>query len=119
MAASRSRFVLPCLEMRKIRTHFKTQDSDVTKEIKIYPAIGDKLENVDGWFRVTIRFPLSPTYRDIEQTRAYTPQSLIGNAGGYVGLFIGCAIYDLPSLLMMAYTKITRFFSALKQYAPK
>ena len=38
-------------------------------------------------------------YLEIEQTREYTMYSLIGEAGGYVGLFLGYAILQLPGLL--------------------
>ena len=37
------------------------------------------------------------TYMEITQTRAYDGQSLIGNAGGYVGLFLGVALIQLPT----------------------
>ena len=39
------------------------------------------------------------TYMEITQTRAYDGQSLIGNAGGYVGLFLGVALIQLPLAL--------------------
>ena len=37
------------------------------------------------------------TYMEITQIRAYDGQSLIGNAGGYVGLFLGVALIQLPT----------------------
>ena len=39
------------------------------------------------------------TFMDITQNRAYDGQSLIGNAGGYVGLFLGVALIQLPLAL--------------------
>ena len=36
-------------------------------------------------------------YMEIMQIRAYDGQSLIGNAGGYVGLFLGVALIQLPA----------------------
>ena len=41
-----------------------------------------------------------PTYMEITQIRAYDGQSLIGNAGGYVGLFLGVALIQLPSAIL-------------------
>ena len=38
-------------------------------------------------------------YMEINQNRAYDGQSLIGNAGGYVGLFLGVALIQLPLAL--------------------
>ena len=39
------------------------------------------------------------TYMEITQNRAYDGQNLIGNAGGYVGLFLGVALIQLPLAL--------------------
>ena len=46
------------------------------------------------------------TFTEIEQIRAYNFQSLIGNAGGYVGLFLGAAISQIPSAIL----RIKRYF---------
>ena len=45
----------------------------------------------------------SQEYKEIRQVRAYDTQSLIGNAGGYIGLFLGYALRELPSFLLFAY----------------
>ena len=111
MFESRSKFGSPCIELRKLHTDSYSWKADVIMENNEYPGIGEKLNNVNSWIRVTIRFPEN-TYKDIQQTRAYTVQSFIGNSGGYFGLFVGCAIYDLPSLWMVAYRAISRFLSA-------
>ena len=42
------------------------------------------------------------TYMEVIQSRAYDGQSLIGNAGGYVGLFLGVALVQLPSAVVGA-----------------
>ena len=55
------------------------------------PYIG----NVSGVFEVKMRFE-DEQFMLIEQTRGYDIQSLIGNSGGYLGLFLGCAILQLP-----------------------
>ena len=47
------------------------------------------------------------TYMEVVQSRAYDGQSLIGNAGGYVGLFLGVALVQLPSAIVGA-VKIVR-----------
>ena len=41
----------------------------------------------------------SQEYKEIEQVRAYDVQSLVGNVGGYMGLFLGYAILHFPKLL--------------------
>ena len=45
----------------------------------------------------------SQEYKEIRQVRAYDAQSLIGNAGGYIGLFLGCALRELPSFMLIVY----------------
>ena len=47
-------------------------------------------------------------FRDIVQTKSYTFEGLVGNVGGYIGLFLGCAIVQLPNLLMTMFRKIKK-----------
>ena len=46
---------------------------------------------------------LSGHFKEIKQIRAYNVQSLIGNAGGYIGLFLGYTLKEMPSFLKMIY----------------
>ena len=46
---------------------------------------------------------LSGHFKEIKQIRAYNVQSLIGNAGGYIGLFLGYTLKEMPSLLKTMY----------------
>ena len=58
----------------------------------------------DAWIlRVTYR---SEEYKEIKQVRAYDVQSLIGNAGGYIGLILGCSIRELPFIFGLCYKMI-------------
>ena len=43
---------------------------------------------------------LDTTFKLIELVRAYDIQSLIGNAGGYIGIFLGYALYQMPGTIM-------------------
>ena len=38
-------------------------------------------------------------YKQIERIRAFDVQSMVGNAGGYIGLFLGYALIQLPDAL--------------------
>ena len=62
----------PCTSMKDIRYTFYEQDVDW-----------------DGsdWFWISITLP--DTFMEIVQVRAVDVQTVIGNAGGYVGLFVG------------------------------
>ena len=40
-----------------------------------------------------------PTFKYIEHIKAFDAQSLIGNSGGYLGLFLGYALIQLPNAI--------------------
>ena len=61
---------------------------------------GTKYDHTDA-FQVIMSFQ-GPTYMEITQSRAYDAQSLVGNAGGYVGLFLGVALIQTPAALCVA-----------------
>ena len=113
MGNTRSGNIDPCIELRQVSMIYQ-EDSppNIMTENNIYSGIGEKLGKVDDWFRVSTNF-MQNTYKDIQQTRAYTVQSLIGNAGGYLGLFVGYTISEIPWLLMMAYKILKQFVSTL------
>ena len=60
-------------------------------------------------FHVMINFQ-GATYMEITQSRAYDAQSLVGNAGGYVGLFLGVALIQIPSAIRMIFCLIQNLF---------
>ena len=68
----------PCTSMEDIRYTFVEYDVD--------------WEGSD-WFWIGINFP--DTFMEIVQVRAVDVQTVIGNAGGYVGLFIGNGAFKL------------------------
>ena len=103
---------IPCSTVQKMQMDFDEEESDVNKEAKKYSGIERRLGGLASWFRVTITFSES-YYKNIRQVRAYNVQSLIGNAGGYVGLFVGYTIAELPVLLLTIYQKLKTSFSSL------
>jgi len=100
----------PCIELRKCDVEVEDTATDATKEDKIFPGIGEKLQNTSSWFRISVDI-IGKTFKNIEQNRAYTFQTLVGNAGGYVGLFIGTTIAELPYLMFLGYKKLIQIFS--------
>ena len=48
----------------------------------------------------------------MEEVRAFSFQSFIGNAGGYIGLFLGYALLHLPDLILFLYEKFSPMFIA-------
>ena len=45
-------------------------------------------------------------YKEIKYTRSFDFEGLIGNVGGYIGLFLGCAIWQLPDAVQFIYNKL-------------
>ena len=62
-----------------------------------------------GIFHVMVTFQ-GATFMDITQSRAYDAQSLVGNAGGYVGLFLGVALIQTPSAVRVVFQLIKNLF---------
>ena len=94
----------PCQAIEKILYTYDETDglenfdetiSETRKQLGIRYDISDI-------FQVMLTFQGS-TYMEITQIRAYDGQSLIGNAGGYVGLFLGVALIQLPSAFQCFY----------------
>ena len=48
----------------------------------------------------------TPHYKEIKHVQAFNIESFIGNVGGYVGLFIGVAVWQAPELIEFLYGKI-------------
>ena len=64
-------------------------------------------ENMSEFFVVSLDFQ-SPNYKEIKQIRAYNVQSLVGNSGGYIGLFLGYTIKVIPNYIQMFYDKLKK-----------
>jgi len=55
-------------------------------------------QNETHFFKVSVEFDDS-TFMEIQHVRAFNFESLIGNSGGYLGLFTGYALVQIPSLI--------------------
>jgi len=42
----------------------------------------------------------------VEQTRALDGLGLFGNAGGYLGMFLGCALMQLPDFIDFLFKRV-------------
>ena len=71
------------------------------------------------WFEIVFEIQ-TDTFKEIKQKRAYSEQSLIGNLGGYLGIFIGFSLLDLlkcmVSVRIKIYNAIALFFNREKLY---
>ena len=57
------------------------------------------------------------TYHVTQQIRAYDMESLIGDAGGYMGLFLGYAILHMPTLFTAVTRKVQEMMLKMKNSA--
>ena len=65
----------------------------------------------DTWFEIRLEIQ-TDTFKEIKQKRAYTPQSLIGNLGGYLGIFIGFTLLDLFKCMNKGSSKFKKYVSS-------
>ena len=73
----------PCTEIQKVEMEYEETDDEAL----------DKNQT-----RIHVSY-LGNTYKDIQQMKAYTIMMLFGNVGGFVGLLLGYALIQIPSLI--------------------
>jgi hypothetical protein len=93
------RFPLPCNVIETIQFDYEEVDSYISAG-KGY--VGKK--NVTSWFGISIYFP-ELSYKEIQQEQAYDIESFVGDAGGYIGLFLGYSFLCIPGLLRKMFCK--------------
>ena len=103
-------FVTPCRRM-----------SQLTYLYSEYPSeyYYNKLQNLpskDKFFYITLFYPFSLDYKEITMLRELNIQSLIGNAGGYVGICVGYSILHIPNLITAIHRKIMNIFFFNKKH---
>ena len=94
-----------CTEVDKISIQDDMKEVDNDMEIGWFEDMKGNLDIKSVWFRISVIYD-KQTYREIKQVRAYSVQSLVGNVGGYIGLFVGCSLLQLPHYLQNLYTLI-------------
>ena len=67
------------------------------------------LDFSDDFFVLNVNFQ-ARKFKEIKQVRAYTTQTLIGNTGGYIGLFLGYTIKEIPTFLGYLYEYAIKVF---------
>ena len=81
----------PCLSIEKLQIEYTEENIPSGEE--------DLSDDDDGWFR--IQFDLIPnSFKEIKQVRKYSVQSLVGNGGGYIGLCLGYALWNVPTTIL-------------------
>ena len=70
-------------------------------------------DDFDRLFEVVLEFQ-DGRYMEIQQIRAYSIEDLVGDIGGYLGLFLGFSLLQIPELLFKIYFLIAGWFSRNK-----
>ena len=93
---------LPCKSIQKVIYEYE--------ELKYLEDnwVASNQEN-DTFFKVLLEFA-DTSFMEIKHVRAYGLQSLIGNSGGYLGLFTGYALLQLPMLVDIMCKGIYKMF---------
>ena len=98
------RHINPCRRIARLTTNFME-----------YPSIWHNKdigpEYMDKYFAVYLYFPRA-TFKHIEMVRSFDIQTLIGNAGGYIGLFLGHTLLQLPGFIYYLWQKLKRLFKS-------
>ena len=55
-----------------------------------------------------------PTFREIHLLKAYTLSNLVGNVGGYIGMFLGYAFLHLPATFSIAFENMRKWIHQMK-----
>ena len=99
----------PCTDIKKLQIDHivKTATKTVREELNVK---GGKYTGNVTWFEIRLEIQVD-SFKEIRQKRAYTPQNLIGNLGGYLGLFVGFTLVDLIKCMKL-------FSSGVRKYIP-
>ena len=101
-----TRYEPPCQNIEKIMYAYE--------EFEILDTWSDGFANLidlfeANLFEVVLEFQ-DGTYMEIQQVRDYSVQDAVGDIGGYLGLFLGFALVQIPELLLTMYSWIEAYF---------
>ena len=86
--------VQPCIELKKI-TYSHTDTEYESKSYKEYfPGLEPKYNESSTAFFIDFS---NSDFKEIKEVEAFGIESLVGNVGGYIGLFLGLSIIQLPT----------------------
>ena len=87
----------PCVDLKNLLYEFEETDASPEEMSLWSPQL--ELAADDKMFMVILGFQ-EPAFKEIKQVKAFGIEGLIGNVGGYVGLFLGYSIIQLPTFCM-------------------
>ena len=97
------KYVPPCREIQTIMS-----SNTITED---NPGITQSIKEPYTIFKIQFK---STMYKMIRNVRAFNEESLVGNLGGYVGLFLGVAFWQAPVFAAQLITKFRNFKRTFK-----
>ena len=85
--------VKPCMELKQIAYTHTDTEYDIKSSMDFSPGLGLN----DSITKFFIDFSNSD-FKEIKEVEAFGIESLVGNVGGYVSLFLGLSIIQFPTL---------------------
>ena len=74
---------------------------------------GLELEDNENITKFFVDF-VNSDFKEVQQVKAFGIESLVGNVGGYIGLFLGLSIIQLPTFFIFLAKKIDDFAKGAK-----
>ena len=102
-----------CVELKKISFRFDENELNLNLMEQTNPelkTIAPGNENITQFFVVFEDAGI----KEIKQLRAFGIESLVGNVGGYIGLFLGFSIIQLPAFCVFLSRKVYGLFGKKK-----
>ena len=104
--AEMNRHTFPCRRMTRLTTNFM-EFPTIRHDKEFGPEYRDK------YFAVYFYFPRA-SFKNIVLVRAFDIQTLIGNAGGYIGLFLGHTLLQIPGFIYYLWKNLRFLFKSKK-----
>ena len=101
----------PCIEPEDMQIEYSDIEAVDQKKVDEHNVDNHSTHrSTIDWFKVRLWFR-SNRFMEIKQIQAYNFQNLVGNGGGYIGLFLGYSIVQLPYMLLWAFNWMKKFVS--------
>ena len=97
-------YLEPCRAIKNVQIDYVEENISSVKETSA--------EDDEGWFIVEFDL-LTNGFKEIKQVRKYNLQSLVGNSGGYIGLCMGFALWNMPTLIRDAWRHMKRVYPSI------
>lgn len=105
------KLVKPCIELKKFQYDYTETQYDPKHSTEFSPGL--KLENNENITKFFVDF-VNSDFKEVQQVKAFGIESLVGNVGGYIGLFLGLSIIQLPTFFAVMAKKLDDFGKSAK-----